>query len=115
MDDKKRLIILLAVLGVALVGGGFWLFVNLGGGDNADTVASVPILSKVDSVKNLAEKNIKYLNSSSSLINSFYKNERYKKLEDNSVEVVIFGAGNPEPFAPLVFSSSTDEEVAVSE
>jgi len=110
MDDKKRLIALLSVLSLSLVGGGIWLFLNLKGDEVSDAPIDVPIFSKVDSVKNLAKKNISYINSSSSLINSFYRNARYKRLKDTSVEVVLFGVGNAEPFAPLAFSSTTEVE-----
>lgn len=110
MDDKKRLIVLMAALGLSLVGGGVWFFINMKGDEVSGHDIIAPSFSKINSVKRAAIKNINYIESSSSLINSFYKNEKYQQLEDNSVEIIIFGVGNSEPFAPLDFSVSAEED-----
>lgn len=110
MDDKKRLIVLLSILGLAFVGGGIWLYMNFKSDENINIATETSTLSRVKVLKNIVNENINYLNSSTSLLNSFYTNDRYLQLQDNTVELEIFGTGNPEPFAPLYYSTSTEEE-----
>lgn len=115
MDDKKRMIVLLSLLGISLVGGGIWFFMTMNTGTGAvvgdlDTSQTLTNSTRIDSLKKLINRNIKYLNDESSLINSIDKSDRFIRLKDNSVEVKMHGEGNTQPFSPIIFSTSTEEE-----
>lgn len=113
MDDKKRLIVLLSLLGASLIGGGIWFFMTMSGDeiDISETTSQVVTnSSRIDSLRKLIDKNTRYLNDEESLINSIDKSEKFIKLEDNFVEVEMYGVGNTQPFAPIQFSTSTEDE-----
>lgn len=113
MDDKKRLIVLLVVLGVALVGGGLWFYFTSRDTSTSEELIKAPVFSSVDRIKKMGDKNRAYIGNKDdkdgTVLENLYGSEQYRYLEDNSVKVTTSGAGNPEPFAPIDFSTTTTE------
>ncbi|PLX25753.1 hypothetical protein C0580_01600 [Candidatus Parcubacteria bacterium] len=115
-DDKKTLYILLAVLGVAVVGGGIWLYQILKPADivtSSFDIESDPQVNKVFAIKQTATKNvidfIGSRTSSDTILDKIYNDPQYQALEDFEVVIDLEeGIGNPEPFIPQV--SEDDEE-----
>lgn len=113
-EDKKTLYILLAVLGVAVIGGGIWLFQILKPVDvsNSFDIESDPQVNKVFAIKQTATKNvIDFIGSrasSETILDKIYNDPQYQALEDFEVVIDLEeGIGNPEPFIP---QTKDDEE-----
>lgn len=114
-EDKKTLYILLAVLGVAVVGGGIWLYQTLKPSDIATSfdIENDPQVNKVFAIKQTATKNvIDFIGSrasSETILDKIYNDPQYQALEDFEIVIDIEeGIGNSEPFAPQ--TSEDDEE-----
>lgn len=115
-EDKKTLYILLAVLGVAVVGGGIWLYQILKPSDVATSfdIENDPQVSKVFAIKQTATKNvIDFIGSrasSETILDKIYNDPQYQALEDFEVVIDIEeGIGNPEPFVPQTSEGEEEE------
>lgn len=105
-ENKNTLYMLLAVLGIVVVGGGIWLYQILKPVDTISLdVENDPQVLKVFSIKQMAAKNvidfIGSRTSSETVLDKLYNDPQYQALEDFEVVIDLEeGIGNPEPFVP---------------
>jgi len=113
-NNRKTLYILVAVLGVVVIGGGIWLYKIMQPVSNITfDAASDAQVSRVYAIKDIASKNvIDFLGSrvsTSTILENIYNDKQYRSLKDFEVVIDLTeGIGNDEPFAPT--STSTDEQ-----
>lgn len=100
MGDKRSLIILVAILGLVLIGGGWWFF-NIF--SSANTTSDFEIntrLIQATKARNVARDNINnFLNKN--ILEGLEDNEQYQSLNQIIVEISLDDVGNPEPFTAL--------------
>lgn len=114
-NDKKTMMILLAVLGVVLIGSGIWTYNTLQPldlGEEASGVGDVQI-EYVFKVKEEALDNIEdFLDlefARGTIWEDFYSDQQFKNLKRTDIEIdVDKNLGNNHPF---VTPTSTEEEI----
>jgi hypothetical protein len=111
-DNGKTLYILIAVLGVVVIGGGIWLFQMLRPADIiAFDIEGDAQINKVFSIKQMATRNvIDFMGSrasSETILDKIYNDPQYQALEDFEIIIDLEqGIGNEEPF----MSQAPEEE-----
>ncbi|MCD4761185.1 hypothetical protein K8R42_04785 [bacterium] len=102
-SDKKTVIVLLVILGIALVGSGLWLFKILKPIDIPIDVQADLKVRKLFRVKDVAIDNVEdFLKvdfSPDSIWEGLYQSEQYMNLDSFEIDINIEDdVGNPEPF-----------------
>ncbi|MBT4517013.1 MAG: hypothetical protein HOC78_03895 [Candidatus Komeilibacteria bacterium] len=112
-SDKKTIIILLAVLAVAAIGSGIWIYKTLKPLDIEQTELSNIQIDYVFKVKSDAISNINdFLDVDffpGTIWENFYANDQFNRLQDIEINIDIEkDIGNPSPF---VINTSTGDGV----
>ena len=116
--DKKTLIILLAILGLACIFSAFWLYNSFkteSFSDVSDDFQGDLELARVMKLKAVALDNIEdFLKlegfGPESIWENFYQDERYQELKELEVQInTQDGIGNPYPFSATSTSSENED------
>ncbi|PWB38533.1 MAG: hypothetical protein C3F02_03350 [Parcubacteria group bacterium] len=104
MNDRKLTIILLIILALSLIGGGWWLFTTMYRSNPAQDQRQAD-LQRIDFLKNMAADNVRDFLVTEADPGSIWvdlaESKQFASLKEIKIDIPLDKVGNSEPFFPI--------------